>query len=478
MTTISSPDATEVSFVRARGPVEETEAEPMYFGDGRRLFGWYHGAHGAQRDCGVVICGPLGYEELCAHRALRHWADALACSGISTLRFDYDGTGNSAGSDSDSGRVAAWISSIGEAVTELRARSGVRHVVLLGVRLGGTLAMAAAERVGADALILFAATITGRAYAREIRALGRLMRGGAQREVEASTSAVEQVAGFVVTEATMADLSALDPLAAGVGVRRAYVVPRDDMSADTSLADRLSQSGVTVERAGLPGYTAMMVDAHESIAPRAVIDASVQWLTASYETHEPGRASRATSRCVDLVEGMNHGGVRECAAIFSPERGLFGMLSESTNASARRGTGIVFANAGSVHSVGPGRLYVELAREWAARGFTVLRMDVGGVGDSETRPGGIDNHPYPDHAVEDIACGCAMDDRACRRGTCRDRGAVLRRTRELSRRTRCRRNCGRDGHQPDRVLLESVVCARRVGVDELLRIATLLTVGS
>jgi pimeloyl-ACP methyl ester carboxylesterase len=47
-------------------------------------------------------------------------------------------------------------------------------------------------------------------------------------------------------------------------------------------------------------------------------------------------------------------------------------------------------------------VYVELAREWASRGFAVLRIDVGGVGESETRSGGQDNHPYPDHAVEDI----------------------------------------------------------------------------
>jgi len=56
---------------------------------------------------------------------------------------------------------------------------------------------------------------------------------------------------------------------------------------------------------------------------------------------------------------------------------------------------------------------VELAREWAARGIAVLRMDIGGVGDSDARFGAIDNHPYPDHAVEDIASAVRwMIDRA------------------------------------------------------------------
>jgi predicted alpha/beta hydrolase len=48
-------------------------------------------------------------------------------------------------------------------------------------------------------------------------------------------------------------------------------------------------------------------------------------------------------------------------------------------------------------------LYVELAREWASRGFSVLRLDLGGVGDSDARAGSADNHPYPDHAVADIS---------------------------------------------------------------------------
>jgi dienelactone hydrolase len=56
---------------------------------------------------------------------------------------------------------------------------------------------------------------------------------------------------------------------------------------------------------------------------------------------------------------------------------------------------------------------VELAREWAARGVSVLRMDIGGVGDSDARFGAVDNHPYPDHAVENIASAVRwMKDRA------------------------------------------------------------------
>jgi len=357
----------------------------------------------------VVFCSPLGYEELCAHRALRHWADAVADAGFPALRFDCDGTGNSAGSDTDPDRVSAWLASIEDAAAELRVRSGVQQIVLLGVRLGGTLAAAAAERAGADGLILLAANATGRSYVREVVALGRFMRTDVESAgEEQSGNGDEQIAGFVMTRQTIADVSALDATSALAGVRRAFVVPRDATGADMVFADRLAHCGVEVERAALPGYAAMMVDAHESIPPQAVIDGSIRWLSSHYAASaidSPGPIARDT-----IVPGPVDHDVAESAVTFGDDR-LFGILSESIR--GHRGTGIILANAGSVHTVGPGRVYVELARQWAARGFSVLRMDIGGVGDSNARTGAVDNHPYPDHAVEDIASAARwMIDRA------------------------------------------------------------------
>ena len=46
---------------------------------------------------------------------------------------------------------------------------------------------------------------------------------------------------------------------------------------------------------------------------------------------------------------------------------------------------MIFFNAGLVHRVGPGRLYVDLARQLAAQGWTCLRFDHAGIGDSPAR---------------------------------------------------------------------------------------------
>jgi len=49
---------------------------------------------------------------------------------------------------------------------------------------------------------------------------------------------------------------------------------------------------------------------------------------------------------------------------------------------------VVLVSAGVVHRVGPNRLYVDLARSIAAKGYPVLRFDLSGLGDSETVQGG------------------------------------------------------------------------------------------
>jgi pimeloyl-ACP methyl ester carboxylesterase len=62
---------------------------------------------------------------------------------------------------------------------------------------------------------------------------------------------------------------------------------------------------------------------------------------------------------------------------------------------------IIFLNTGIEYRVGPHRLYVPLARDWAARGHLVLRYDLGGIGDSDGPFGAADNVPYPTHALDD-----------------------------------------------------------------------------
>jgi hypothetical protein len=73
----------------------------------------------------------------------------------------------------------------------------------------------------------------------------------------------------------------------------------------------------------------------------------------------------------------------ERVVYFGADDHLLGILSEPDKL-APGVPGVVLLNAGLVHHVGPNRLYVNLARQLAARGMPSLRFDFSGMGDSRT----------------------------------------------------------------------------------------------
>jgi len=108
-------------------------ALPVSFGG---CFGWLHPAAGRRA---VVICGPDGYEALCVHRPLGRFAAALAEAGLPALRFDYPGTGDSAGDEGDPKFIRGALDSILAAVKLVRDQPGIDQVALVGLRFGATL---------------------------------------------------------------------------------------------------------------------------------------------------------------------------------------------------------------------------------------------------------------------------------------------------------------------------------------------------
>jgi dienelactone hydrolase len=81
---------------------------------------------------------------------------------------------------------------------------------------------------------------------------------------------------------------------------------------------------------------------------------------------------------------------------------LFGIVTEPQKAELSSMPAVVFVNAGLLPHSGPARLWVEMARSWAAQGVRVLRVDLGGLGDSPTRQGRQPDVVYPAEAIEDV----------------------------------------------------------------------------
>ncbi|HTU66752.1 MAG TPA: alpha/beta hydrolase [Steroidobacteraceae bacterium] len=386
-------------------------SQPFFFGDDTRpLFGVLHRASPGAT-LGLVLCNPFGFESICAHRTLRHIADEAAAAGIPALRFDYDGSGDSAGSDSDPDRLGAWLRSVHGAADELKRVTGCTRIALLGVRLGATLAtLAAAERDDVAGVIALAPVVSARTYLRELRAMQSASVGTASSMGgDAASQPALEAMGFIVSAETRDALSAIDlAKAARAPAPHVLILDRQDLPVAEKWHAALAAQGVSAERQVLPGYVEMMLAPHSSIVPAAMLDATRQFLAARRAAPSPAVATATaaapagdvtrTSVLQDAGDGTR---VRESVEYVDASRTVFGVLTAPRDATPR--SAIVLLSAGATHHIGPSRLYVTLARQWAALGYAVFRMDVSGIGDSRPHPGEPENVVYTRHAAQDVA---------------------------------------------------------------------------
>jgi alpha-beta hydrolase superfamily lysophospholipase len=384
-----------------------SRAEPLYFGPQERpLFGWLHRAADRSHSIGLVICNPLGYESVCAHRSIKHFANAAASASIPALRFDYDGTGDSAGTDFDSDRLNAWLTSIHLAIDTLKQQTGVNRVCLLGIRMGATLASkAAADREDVVGLIAIAPVVSARAYLRELRALS-LARAG--NEATAQDDVLE-AAGFSLTAGTREALNTLDITKLPRAPEHVLLIERSDLASNSALLRYFSELPINLTTERLPGYVEMMLDSHDAIVPAEMVQAAVKWLSSLVDGEaQPAPPEKPGANASVIFASDGEAAVRESACFLDEDRLLFGVLSTPAKAQEPIRSLVMLVNSGAVHHIGPNRLYVALARKWAAHGVAVLRLDLSGIGDSATRPGAQENIVYSSCAGDDIALALAF----------------------------------------------------------------------
>jgi pimeloyl-ACP methyl ester carboxylesterase len=384
---------------RAPAPALAERAEASFFtgADGRPRFGWIHKpavANGAA----LVIVPPFGYEAICAHRALRHLAEAASRAGIVAIRFDLDGTGDSAGDDLEPKRVDAWLASIADAC-ELARRQGAERIVLAGVRLGAALAArAAAKRSDVVGLVAIAGTPSGKAYVREARALQmQLQLAPPPPGIAAPADDIHEIVGFAVAADTRAQLAKIDEVrASDRPAPTVLLVDRDDLPGNDKWAAALRANGADVEQVRLPGYVDMMLDPHQTRVPAAIIDAAVAFVASRPPAARASAARELTLAPRAEIEVDGTSVTEELVAI---DDCIYAVASRLRTPPRRA---VILVNSGAIYRIGPNRLYVALARRLAARGDLVVRVDLSGIGDSSVRRGGDENIVYSDCAIADV----------------------------------------------------------------------------
>ena len=385
------------------------DARPIVFdASGSTCFGWFHPARNARRGAGVVLCSAMGWEAICSYRTYIQLARALSEQGFDVVRFDYPGTGESAGNHEQPARVRAWLDGIAAATEQVRALAGVTRVGLMGLRLGATLAAEAAQRIGdVDALVMWAAAATGRAYARELRA-------GAQRNPNpASTDLV--ALGALYTAETVRDLQALDlEKAEAAPAPHVLIIGRDDIPLEGPLPAKYRSHGADAQYVEWPGYAAIIEEPHKAHLDPLIVGRITQWLCDALPAAPVAVAAAAAPEPgVEFVAD----GVRERSLWFGPGHALFGMLAESLAAPAQQQeTGVILINVGGTYRVGPNRIYVALSRGLSAAGYRTLRFDLPGFGDSRTNAALSANSVFNRHSTAEVSAAVdLMQSRGCKR---------------------------------------------------------------
>jgi alpha/beta superfamily hydrolase len=409
----------------AQGHDVPFETVATWFGDpDRPLLGWASNARTGAGRSGVVIAPPAGYEYWSSHRSLRTLAERLAAGGHSVLRIDYDGTGDSAGDQWDPGRIDAWRRSIAAAVEHLR-RGGSEEILLIGVRLGATLALLEGAAVRATRIVAWLPVASGRRYARELRLLATPV---PDESDPLEPSGTLTFAGNVFSAETFEALRGLDVAALADRPAAAALVIDDPAGSCEPVASSLRALGVDTTHVQLEGSQESLYTAPEfAVVPDAILNAICDWVGVEPPPPAPVPGpSRDLGRAVAMA--WREGTIAE-TPIRLGDLGHVGIVTEP--ASTRPApTTLVLLNPGSETHVGPGRAWVELARDLALTGRRTVRIDFRGWGESADA-GRAPGRPYDESCEQDtvaIVAGLAAAgfDRVAICGLCAAAWIVLR----------------------------------------------------
>ncbi len=185
---------------------------PVYFGRSEaRLFGVHYPPKARpSRGSGVLLCYPGPEEYMRVHWAFRNLTQALTKAGFHVFKFDYFGTGDSAGALGE-GDAATWRNDIATAAEEFRAMAAVKRLSVVGARLGAALAATLADAGPLDELVLWDPVVSGKHYVDELRALQRRRLANSRYPLEKLLSKeVPELLGYPFRPAIEQSLQRLD----------------------------------------------------------------------------------------------------------------------------------------------------------------------------------------------------------------------------------------------------------------------------
>lgn len=382
--------------------------KPIVF-DGR--FGWLHAAQGNKTGednvvRGVVLCNAFGHEGVWSHTGMRKLAENLSARGVSALRFDYLGTGDSIGADGAADQLDTAVADVLAAIAQLKRETGATHITLCGFRLGAAFALMASRITPVDELVLFAPVVNGRSYVRELTVVRKTWFDQLAESVRATheENAPLNVLGQVYSREFQAALSVLDPARAlasvtTLPVSRALIFDLRP-NASEPLRTNLAALGTNVECRPFDGYGAFLQEPAFSEMPESVFAAAVDWMSNGRAAVSKSPFEWNSNLRIDTPDAIEY-------PVLAGDDKLFGILSKPHRTSCN-GPILLITNTSASSHVGDSRLSVRIAREMARQGIASLRVDARGIGDSPPLPEHLVKTNrfstiYSEHTVDDVS---------------------------------------------------------------------------
>lgn len=191
---------------------------PFYFGDSdKQLYGVYDPPRSnTLSDTGVLLCYPMAQEYMRCHWAIRQLVNRLSHAGMHCMRFDYYGTGDSAGMSNDAD-IDQSRSDVNTGLTELKDISGASNVSLVGLRLGAAIAATApvkSHRV--RKLVLWDPVVSGSLYLDSLREMHKSLMDRLKRlhknRKQQQLHGMEELIGFRCSDRMIADIDSINLL--------------------------------------------------------------------------------------------------------------------------------------------------------------------------------------------------------------------------------------------------------------------------
>ena len=250
---------------------------PFFFGSSsKRLFGVYHPPKGqVVRSEGVVMCYPFGMEYMRSHRAFRQLALLLSKKGFHVFRFDYYGTGDSAG-EGEEFSIEQCVEDVGAAVDELKDTASITNISLVGLRLGGAIAhRVSMMRSDINRLVLWDPIITGDAYINE------MLQGFLEESPNTPIEGTIGVNGFPLTKLMRENFKQINLVTADQPKSESlYFVTSNERDEFNQLKQSLEQLPVNMSYSHIPieGNWNEVDNFGGVLLPQEIIQSIIAWL--------------------------------------------------------------------------------------------------------------------------------------------------------------------------------------------------------